>query len=121
VRGAQQMTLRVFGKPPAPGPEPVGGPGTRYLHRARGRRVAELDGIRERLAPFVVAEKLATSERPRASATTTLLATLYHLVKTTRATQYLEGVAAARDVAGPLTLRATGPFPPYAFAAEGLA
>jgi hypothetical protein len=111
VRGREQMTLRVFGAA-GQGAAAVGETGTAYLERARERAaVPELDPIRRAVAPFVRAELV---ER---GATPPLVATAYHLIDRGRARAYAAAVRRASSAAG-LRVRATGPFPPYAFAPE---
>lgn len=110
VRGCEQMTLRVFGEPAPPPPEPSehGGPGTRYLE-ARRREVErahslpEIGPLLDRLRPLVRAERIERKEQG------TLLGTVYHLVRREDVPAYKEAVQGHGVSAG-------GPFPPYAFA-----
>lgn len=121
VRGREQMTLRVFGlAAPLPRPEgapPDGLPGTRYLaarlatavHR---RAVPELDALRSGLARLVRAERVERHDAPP------LLATVYHLVDRGRSAEYLAWLDRAASHAHPVRLRASGPWPAYAFVPE---
>jgi hypothetical protein len=123
VAGREQMTLRVFGEPApvAPAEPPPGeqGPGTRYLEARRRRAhcdaaVPELGPLRPWLAPLVRAE---AAQRHDAAP---LLASVYHLVDRGTAPAYLEAVAVGAPALAPVRASATGPWPPYAFAAEQL-
>jgi hypothetical protein len=119
VAGREQMTLRVFGSPAAaagvePAPDDLG-PGARYLEtrRRQARRdaaVPELAPLRARLEPLVHAEQAQRHETPP------LLASVYHLIDRGRAPAYLDAVAGGADAMAPRHARATGPWPPYAFA-----
>jgi hypothetical protein len=127
VSGCQQMTLRVYGSPLI-GPEaaaPAGAarsgmgrdrPGTRYLaRRLRAHQVPELAPLRRALAPVVRAERVERHDRPP------LLASVYHLVPRDRTERYLAIVATAGCCLPGLTVRTSGPWPPWAFAPEGVA
>jgi hypothetical protein len=119
VAGRDQMTLRVYGAPapparrradPTAGPS---GPGLRYLRaRARARAVPELDPIRPALAPFVRAERTERHRDPP------LLASVYHLVDRGRDAAYRTALRDAARRAPGIRIRASGPWPPYAFAPE---
>jgi hypothetical protein len=119
VAGREQMTLRVYGSP-APRsrsrPDPAAGrsgPGARYLGaRARARAVPEIDAIRPALAPFVRAER---TERHRVPP---LLASVYHLVDRGQDAAYRAALRQAARRAPGIRVRASGPWPPYAFAPE---
>lgn len=121
VRGCVQMTLRVFGDPdPAPDPAPAtaGGPGARYLEARRReqttlRSLPEIDPLSLALRPLLRAERI---ERHAAGP---LLGTAYHLVPREGTAAYLAAVEGARGRIGGRRLKATGPWPPYAFAPEG--
>ena len=122
VRGCVQMTLRVFGEAD-PAPEPVsaasGGPGARYLEARRQeqqklRSLPEIDPLSAVLRPLLRAERI---ERHAAGP---LLGTAYHLVPREGAAAYLAAVEEARGHVGGRRLKATGPWPPYAFAPEGV-
>lgn len=114
VRGRAQMTLRVFAAggavPPAP---PAAATGTEYLAgRAAWWRAADVPGLAallEALRPLRAAERVERHEQPP------LTASVYHLVDRARVGEYRRAVARAR---GRLRLRVSGPWPPYAFAAE---
>jgi hypothetical protein len=122
VRGREQMTLRVFAardrRPAAGDRRPAAGDrpateaesGTAYLARARSRtNVPELAPLRDAVAQFVRAERI---ER---GTTAPLVATAYHLIDRGKSRAYLTAV---RRAAVELKVRASGPFPPYAFAPE---
>lgn len=111
VRGCEQMTLRVFGEP-APLPEPPeedAGPGTRYLEARRreierARSLPEIEPLLDRLRPLVRAERIERKEQ------STLLGTVYHLVRREDVPAYKEALQEEGRV------RVSGPWPPYAFA-----
>jgi hypothetical protein len=122
VRGCVQMTLRVFGDPdPAPEPVPAtaGGPGARYLEARRqeqekSRSLPEIGALTTALRPLLRAERI---ERHAAGP---LLGTAYHLVPREGTAAYLAAVEKARGRIGERRIVATGPWPPYAFAPEGV-
>jgi hypothetical protein len=122
VRGCVQMTLRVFGEPdPAPEPNPTasGGPGARYLEARRQeqealRSLPEIGPLSAALRPLLRAERI---ERHGAGP---LLGTAYHLVPREGTAAYLAAVEKARSQIGGRRIAATGPWPPYAFAPEGV-
>ena len=126
VRGREQMTLRLFGTP-APVPSSAacdvpaaGGPGARYLAarqaaRARRARVPELSPLRPRLAPLVRAERVERHD------VAPLLATVYHLVDRGRGAEYLARLDRAARRVQSVRVRASGPWPAYAFAPEPVA
>jgi hypothetical protein len=113
VRGRAQMTLRVFatrGTPPAP---PEAATGTEYLAgRAAWWRAADVPGLAallEALRPLRAAERMERHGQPP------LTASVYHLVDRARVGDYRRLLARSR---GRLRVRVSGPWPPYAFAAE---
>jgi hypothetical protein len=138
VAGREQMTVRLFARRasaaaregplaaegPAPGARPrdgrapdlfaAAGPGARYLERRRRERQGpppEGQPLRLRLARWVAAERVARHDSPP------LLASLYHLIPRGRSQEYLAALEdAARGLA--LRVRASGPWPPYAFAPD---
>lgn len=122
VRGCVQMTLRVFGDAEttsATETEPGGGPGTRYLaarrrESERARELPEIEPLREALRPLLRAERIERREAGR------LLGTAYHLVPRAETGAYLAAVEEARARIGPRRVAASGPWPPYAFAAESV-
>jgi hypothetical protein len=128
VRGCVQMTLRVFGEPdPAPEAPPdaaggvTGGPGARYLEerrreRERLRSLPEIAPLSEALRPLLRAERV---ERRAAGGAGPLLGTAYHLVPREETAAYLAALDGARSRIGGRRIAASGPWPPYAFAAEG--
>jgi hypothetical protein len=127
VRGCVQMTVRVFGGPPvreraplARKPSRGAGSGARYLaeRRAALRRAAkapEIESVLRALARFVRAERV---ERHDAAP---LVASVYHLVRSEDAAAYEAAFDAAAPSALPVRALRSGPWPPYAFAAEVLA
>jgi len=122
VRGCVQMTLRVFGEPdpaPEPGPAISGGPGARYLETRRReqealRSLPEIGALSTALRPLLRAERIERhGDGP-------LLGTAYHLVPREGTAAYLAAVEEARGRIGGRRIAATGPWPPYAFAPEGV-
>jgi gas vesicle protein GvpL/GvpF len=116
VAGREQMTLRVYGQAgPLPRRRPAGGPGARYLtRRARAAALPEIDPLRSALAGLVQAERVERRGEPP------LLARVDHLIDRGRGRAYRAAVrATARRLAG-LRVRVTGPWAPYAFAAEAV-
>jgi hypothetical protein len=117
VRGREQMTLRLFGAP-APArsaaADAAAGPGTRYLaaRRAAAGRPPELEPLRPGLARLVRAERVERHDVPP------LLATVYHLVDRGRGPEYLAGVRRLAAQTAGVRIRASGPWPPYAFVPE---
>lgn len=122
VAGCEQMTLRVYGgawptEKTAVAKTPPGlGPGSRYLAaRWRARRVPEIEPLRRVLGGLVRAER---AER---HATRPLIASVYHLIPRGRARAYRGALLRTRRDLGDVTVRASGPWAPYAFAPERLA
>jgi hypothetical protein len=126
VRGREQMTLRLFGArsatraPASAAREPASGrahPGTRYLAERQRlyatAAVPELDPVRRALDGLVADERVQRHETPP------LVASAYHLVPRGRGTQYRTRVARAATGLAPLRLSVSGPWPPYAFGADG--
>lgn len=131
VRGCDQMTLRFSTLGAAEAPEATAerlseagggqadGPGTRYL---RGRRAAagdprqrpEVARVLDALAPLVRGERRESHERPP------LVASVYHLVRREAVEEYRSALAAAAAGAA-VRVTSSGPWPPYAFAADELA
>jgi len=123
VRGREQMTLRVLDPPggaPAPPSSPVpetgaAGAGTAYLAaRAAASAASGIPGLRlllDDLAGHVGAE---TVER---HATPPLRASVYHLIPRGTAEAYLAAVREASTRHPEVRVVASGPWPPYAFAA----
>ncbi|HEV7504800.1 MAG TPA: GvpL/GvpF family gas vesicle protein [Thermoanaerobaculia bacterium] len=122
VRGCVQMTLRVFGEPD-PAPEPAlamaGGPGARYLE-ARRREQLTLRSLPEIGLLSLALRPLLRAERIERQAAGPLLGTAYHLVPREGTAAYLAAVEEARGRIGGRRIAATGPWPPYAFAPEGM-
>jgi hypothetical protein len=120
VRDREQMTLRSGGS----GPSGVSGasdasdgsrvaPGRRYLeHLAAQRKPVEIQPLFESLGPLERATRVETAAASR-------IVTVYHLIDRGRSAEYLEAVARAAREQPHLRVRATGPFPPYAFADLG--
>ncbi len=105
VRGREQMTLRFATAKPARKPRRPRS-GTAYLEaRARAaedaRSAPELEPFRSRLG-FVRAERVERREG---------VASVYHLIERGRSEEWLA-------VFSGTAFRASGPFPPYAFAPE---
>ena len=119
VRGCSQMTLRWFGDsaPEAPTPvETAGGPGAQYLARRRAElavehSLPEVAAEHQRLQPYVRAERLRRGGAPG------LIGTAYHLVADTDLARYRAELAQLPS-RPELRLRASGPWPNYAFAPE---
>lgn len=112
VRGAVQLTLRVEGRRSAAPRPPPAGPGTRWLAARRARHEApEIAAVSEATRPYVREARVERHARgPR-------VASVYHLV----AREDLRGWrrAFARALAAlprGVTVSATGPWPPWAFA-----
>ena len=112
VAGRVQMTVRIPAEPkgPAPGsgsrPRPsASGKGSAYLQmRAAGSRSPALTRLRKTLADLVRDERI---EAPPDGASVSHL--IYHLIGRGDVAAYLERLERLKDV------RASGPFPPYAF------
>ncbi len=122
VAGCCQMTLRLVGAAAAGADAPPDdaasgeGPGTRYLAALRARRMAPeaaLAPLRAAVAPLVRAERV---EVPAAGP---VLATAFHLIGRGGEQDYARRLAAAAGVPAGLRAVWSGPFPPWAFAAEG--
>lgn len=122
VRGCVQMTLRVFGEPdpaPEPAPSKAGGPGARYLETRRQEQEA-LRSLPEIGALSTILRPLLRAERIERRGDGPLLGTAYHLVPREGTAAYLAAVEEARNRIGGRRIAATGPWPPYAFAPEGV-
>jgi Gas vesicle synthesis protein GvpL/GvpF len=115
VRGRQQMTVRVFGAPAAPPPEP--GPpttGTKFLEarRARAHYVPpEAETIRDVLGGFAAAERVEPGERG-------LRVTVFHLVPHDRLNAYRDRASVLQSQLAPYQVTVTGPWPAFAFVPE---
>jgi hypothetical protein len=114
VRGRVQFTWRVRGTPRARGGRGAGGAsvsGTAYLRSvaAKGVAPAAFRAVRDRLRPLVAGERYQP-------VTPSLPASLYHLVDRDSVKRY--GLIAKKLASSAPTLRATGPFPPFAFTPE---
>ncbi|HXG15490.1 MAG TPA: GvpL/GvpF family gas vesicle protein [Calidithermus sp.] len=121
VRGCEQVTLRVGLSPGVPAPRPAGdgvhgpGPGARYLAgRLRAREVPELAPLRRALGPLVRAERVERHAGPP------WLASVYHLVPHGRRPRYLAAVDEVASRLPWLRIRASGPWPAWAFAPEAM-
>jgi Gas vesicle synthesis protein GvpL/GvpF len=116
VRGKEQMTIRVFGRPVPSRAARTTGSGTDYL-RTRAESVRAhvppvASAIRRALGTLVSAERV---DRGRGN----ILVTLNHLVDRGRASRYRSVVEAAVeqcDVPPPVVI--SGPWPPFAFAPD---
>jgi gas vesicle protein GvpL/GvpF len=118
VRGAEQMTLRISGLRAAPRPSRSGarreGSGTEYLVARHARRTAwrRLPGLNRLLAglrPLVRGQRIEAAE-------SSLVVSVYHLIRRGTAGQYRAAVRRARPLAPALRLACSGPWPAYAFA-----
>jgi gas vesicle protein GvpL/GvpF len=130
VEGCVQMTLRVFGEPEeavaagaGPGTPQGLGPGTQYLAaRRRATSPGLLDGIpewialRQALKPLLRAERVERRSGPPGR----LLATVHDLVRQGETAGYSRIVGLRSGSLGGRKLTVSGPWPPYAFAPEGL-
>lgn len=139
VEDCEQSTLRVFGSrragperpdpagaasaaPPrvqvggqvAAGEAQAAGPGTRHLAALMRRRSAvpgELEPLLTTVAPLVRAQRIErANEGP-------LLASVYHLVRRSDRAAYDRALSEALARRRELRVRASGPWPPYAFVA----
>jgi hypothetical protein len=121
VAGREQMTLRVYGVAVAAPvePKPDGneslGPGARYLTRRlhahrRAARAPEIALFRRALGRLVRAERVERHDTPP------LLVSVHHLVPRGASARYRAALAMTRPTLRPLRMRASGPWPPYAFA-----
>jgi hypothetical protein len=118
VRGAVQMTVRVFGRAEAPSRPPLPrtvDAGTRYLlEKAAEWRAAEslpeIEPLRVRLAGLVRAERIERHTQ------TGLVGTAHHLVERAALPPYRARLRGALPSLRPLRLHVSGPWPPYAFA-----
>ncbi|MGH7312225.1 MAG: GvpL/GvpF family gas vesicle protein [Candidatus Rokuibacteriota bacterium] len=142
VAGGEQMTLRVYGTATATNDEPSGGnepagrdeaaggpaggalealgPGARYLaRRLHAQRQAaaapEIAPLRRALGRLVRAERVERHDSPP------LLVSVHHLVPRGAGARYRATLARARPGLRPLRMRASGPWPPYAFAPSPVA
>jgi len=124
VTGREQMTLRVrasatsrSARGRARPPARAGGPGQAYLIARAGALhsppEADVTDLLQRLSTVVHGERST-----RAQARTML--TLYHLIDRGRAADYLAIIREYTSGRERVTVRVSGPFPPYAFA-SGLA
>jgi hypothetical protein len=120
VAGCEQMTVRLFTEaraaatppPDEEPPDPALGPGTRWL-RARARALAlppEATALSAALASEVRGERIERTGEAQ-------LVSLFHLIPRGSEARYREALAGAASRLA-LTVRASGPWPPYAFAAS---
>jgi hypothetical protein len=120
VAGREQMTLRLYGErllDEAAGPDTdtASGPGARYLaarlrERQRVHGSRELATLRRGLGTLIVDERVERHDMPP------LLASLYHLIERGASARYLSALQTVAAELGAVRARATGPWPPYAFA-----
>lgn len=111
VRGAVQLTLRVRGRRARPRVPRSAGPGARFLAlRAARYRVPEIDVVTTATMPFVREDKV---ERHDDGAR---LASVYHLVARVDLRAWRAAFRSASAKLAGVTITATGPWPPYAFA-----
>ena len=107
MRGREQMTLRVQGKPVSL-PPPRGGPGTRWLEeRRRTVRIPELDPLRVALLGIERAERIERHE------TRQLVASVYHLIDRGNSAAYRSAVA--RNPIESMSIAVSGPWPAWSF------
>jgi hypothetical protein len=107
VRGREQMTLRVYGE----AKHPERSSGTAYLESLRrARSVPEIEPLRAALADLVRAERAEVHGG-------SLVASVYHLVDRGRAPEYLRIVS---NVALPVRVAPSGPWPAWSFAPEAV-
>lgn len=118
VRGADQMTVRIFGaarKGTRAAPPQAERTGTDYLRLRRAAKSgssAEGDAIRQAVTGLVRAERV---DPGRGS----LRAVLHHLVPRGRATRYVDLVhRASATLPGSVRVTVSGPWPPFAFTPE---
>jgi hypothetical protein len=113
LRGCVQMTLRVFGPAREPAAPPAAaGPGTRYLAQRRlGADLAAAAPLRATLSPWVRDERVEA--RPRGP----WRGSIFHLVERAHLDEW-RGRASAFLASAPACVTVSGPWPPYAFAAE---
>ena len=124
VRGAAQLTLRVHGARAQRRIPEGAGPGTRWLAARFARsQVPEIAALTEATRGLVREVRIQRHDRdperpppPRRSATAHLLATVYHLVAREDVARWRAAVERALPHVAPVTVTATGPWPPYAFA-----
>jgi len=117
VRGREQMTLRVLGRPARV--KARGGPGARYLkRRAAAMHAPELKPYRPALKRWVRAERVQRHDQGE------LVCSVYHLIDRGEAPRYLAALeGAGRQTRGVRGVRiiASGPHPAYAFGPEAWA
>jgi len=120
VAGGEQMTLRVYGTATPNADEPTAGalealgPGARYLTRRlhahrRAAAAPEIAPLRRALGRLIRAERVERHDSPP------LLVSVHHLVPRGASARYRATLARARPGLRPLRMRASGPWPPYAF------
>ena len=110
VRAREQVTMRVYQERPSPEAVAGEGPGARYLRsRARAAAPPELPALHAALASLVCAERVQVHAAPP------LVASVFHLIPRGRSASYREVVAGCAPPEG-VTVRVSGPWPPYAFA-----
>jgi gas vesicle protein GvpL/GvpF len=120
VRGKEQMTVRVLRTRPvgakgALGAEHTGPPidvglGTKYLQqKAQADLPPEIAPLRDALRDLARATRIETGSGD-------LVATVYQLIDRGAGNEFSQRVTAAASRMPTLTLRVSGPAPPYAFA-----
>lgn len=125
VRGRRQLTLRLFGSASTVSPRPLESArpasGRDYLARKleehrRARKLPELEAIKPRIDPLIVAERIERSDAQP------WFASAYHLVDARRIDAYRAAIEALAPRLEPNGVRAklSGPFAPYAFAPGAL-
>jgi Gas vesicle synthesis protein GvpL/GvpF len=128
VKGREQMTVRIYQReesreqdeprPAEPAPADLG-PGARYLHARRQASAQEARSAA--LAALLPAlETLVSAERIEAHETPPLIASIHHLVERGRGAAYTAAVDMTAAGLDRVRVVVGGPWPPYAFASEGV-
>lgn len=115
VDGCVQFTVRLFAARPeaSVSAHDDRGPGARYLEARRDALATRLARATHRLAPL---EPLRREERRELHDVPPLDASVYHLVPREHVARYESALAALVDTPDAIRLRASGPWPVYAFA-----
>jgi len=122
TRGCVQFTMRVHGerKKRSVKKRASGGPGTRWLARRReALRVPEIDPVIEEtkeLSREVRYERQELRRKKEEGTSPPHLATVYHLVPKECARAFRAAVGEAEKKLDGVSIKTTGPWPPYAFA-----
>jgi Gas vesicle synthesis protein GvpL/GvpF len=129
VAGCVQMTLRIFSGPAGPEamqtgeppPAAPGGPGASYLEQRRRElrwisSLPEIAPLRDALRPLLRHERIE-----RAPASGRLHATAYDLIAAGAVREYSRIVHECSPRLAGWRIKASGPWPPYAFAPKAVA